>query len=70
MFDVLIRNGTIVDGTGETWFHGGIGILGDSLTILRGDASKDLESSRVIDASGKVVCPDLLICIRIPIYHC
>ena len=57
MFDVLIRNGIIVDGTGETWFLGDVGILGDSLTILRGDASRDLESSKVIEASGKVVCP-------------
>ena len=60
MFDVLIRNGTIVDGTGETWFRGDVGILGDSLTILHGDTSKDLESSRVIDASGKVVCPGFI----------
>ena len=60
MFDVLIQNATIVDGTGETWFHGGIGVTGDSLTVLRGDTDSYSDSKRIIEASGKVVCPGFI----------
>ena len=59
MFDVLIRNGRIIDGTGQTWFRGSIGVSGDSLTVIRGDTSS-LEDGRVIDASDYVVCPGFI----------
>ena len=60
MFDVLIQNATIVDGTGETWFHGGIGVTRDSVTVLRGDTQSYSDSKRIIEASGKVVCPGFI----------
>jgi N-acyl-D-amino-acid deacylase len=40
-FDVLIRNGRIVDGSGGPWFRGDVGIVGDRITALGtiGDAT-------------------------------
>ena len=59
MFDIFLRNGRIIDGTGQTWFRGGVGITGDSVTIVRsGDA--DVEAGRVIDVGGSVICPGFI----------
>ena len=55
MFDVLIRNGRVVDGSGLPWFHADVGVTGDRVAAVGrlGNAS----AKQVIDAAGKVVCP-------------
>lgn len=53
-YDLIIRNGTIVDGTGAPRFAGDVAIkdgLIAAIGTVRGDASE------VIDAAGKVVAP-------------
>jgi adenine deaminase len=37
-YDILITNGRIVDGTGNPWFYGDIGITGDTIAEI-GDLS-------------------------------
>ena len=59
MFDLLIKNGMIIDGTGNVGFYGAVGVEGETVRILRGDVS-DLQAGRVIDASGQVVCPGFI----------
>ena len=59
MFDVLIKSGRIVDGSGNPWFYGSIGVQGDRVKILRGDVSS-VQAARVIDASGCMVCPGFI----------
>ena len=59
MFDVLIKGGRIVDGSGNPWFYGSIGVQGDRVKILRGDTSS-IQTARVIDASGCIVCPGFI----------
>ena len=59
MFDILIRDGQIVDGTGNPWFQGSIGITGECIKVLRGDISS-VQAARVIDASGCVVAPGFI----------
>ena len=59
MFDVLIRNGRVIDGTGQTWFRASIGVTGDTVSILRGDTSA-VASVQVVDASGYIVCPGFI----------
>ncbi len=56
MFDLLIRDGTIIDGTGSEGYRGSVAVAGDTLQVLRGrtDAA---EAARTIDADGMVVCP-------------
>src|SRR5918999_4735812 len=55
MCDLLIKDGRVIDGTGQTWFRASIGITGETLSMLRGDAST-VDAGRVIDASNYVVC--------------
>lgn len=54
-FDLLIENGRIVDGTGNPWYYGDVGIVGDTIVEL-GDLS-GRKAERTIDAVGLVVCP-------------
>ena len=59
MFDLLIRDGRIIDGTGQTWFRGSVGVTGNTITVLRGDTSA-VDAARVIDAEDSVVCPGFI----------
>ena len=59
MVDTLIRGGRVVDGTGETWFYGDVAITGDTVSILRSE-HEGVEAGRVIDATGRVVCPGFI----------
>ena len=60
MFDVLIRNGMVVDGTGAKPFIGDVGIEGDRITLV--GKADDAQGKTVIDAAGKVVCPGFIDC--------
>ena len=55
MFDLLIRNGRVVDGSGLPWFHADVGIVGDRITAV-GRLGK-AEAKQTIDATDRVVCP-------------
>ena len=59
MLDLLITGGLVVDGSGSPGFFASVGVEGDELRVIRGDASS-LEAARVIDASGQVVCPGFI----------
>ena len=59
MFDLLIKDGRVIDGTGQAPFHASVGISGDEVTIVRGDTSTS-QAARVIDGSGYVVCPGFI----------
>ena len=60
-YDVVIENGRIVDGTGNPWIHGDVGIVGDRIVavtqpgVLRNSPTK----SRV-DAHGQIVAPGFI----------
>ena len=59
MFDLLIKGGKVIDGTGETWFRADVGVTGDEVTILRGDTSAVMSNCE-INAEGRVVCPGFI----------
>ena len=53
-YDLIIRNGKIVDGTGNPWFYGDLGIKGDRIAAV-GQVIGG--AKRIIDAIGLVVAP-------------
>ena len=59
MLDLLIRDGLVIDGTGNPGFYGAIAVEGERVHVLRGDVS-GVGAARVIDAGGHVVCPGFI----------
>ena len=59
MLDLLIKNGLIIDGTGNPGYYASIGVEGDTVRILRGNVSS-VEAAQTIDATGHVVCPGFI----------
>jgi N-acyl-D-amino-acid deacylase len=56
--DLVLRNGRIVDGTGNAWFRGDVALRGD--TIVQIAPSIDAPAARVIDAGGHVIAPGFI----------
>ena len=59
MFDVLIRNGRVVDGTGNPWFPADIGIRDGTIAAI-GRIPDDAPGETVIDAAGRIVAPGFI----------
>ena len=57
-YDILIRNGQVVDGTGNPWIHADVAIKGDRIIAI-GPLS-DAKATHVIDAAGLVVAPGFI----------
>ena len=55
MFDVVIRGGTVVDGTGGHAFLADVALSGGLIATV-GDLA-DAEATRMVEANGLVVCP-------------
>jgi len=57
-YDVIIRNGTVYDGSGKAPFSADLGINGDTIAFI-GDLKEKTAASE-IDASGKAVSPGFI----------
>lgn len=55
MFDLLVRNGRVIDGTGLPWFRADVGVRGDRIAAV--GQLGNAEAKTTLDAAGKVVCP-------------
>ncbi|HLF20298.1 MAG TPA: D-aminoacylase, partial [Bacteroidota bacterium] len=58
IFDVLITGGRIVDGTGNPWFVGDVGIHGDKIIAV--GKLKGRTAKRTIEADGKIIAPGFI----------
>ena len=58
MFDLLIKNGRIIDGAGNPWYTGDVAIR--SGKIIEISNSIESEARRTIDAGGLTVCPGFI----------
>ncbi len=60
-FDLLVRGGTVVDGTGAPRRRADVGVLGDRILAIGDLSAADTgEVAMVIDASGRVVAPGFI----------
>jgi N-acyl-D-amino-acid deacylase len=57
-YDLIIRNGHIIDGTGNPWFAADVGIIGDCIAAI-GDLH-EAHAKREIDAKGRIVAPGFI----------
>jgi dihydroorotase/N-acyl-D-amino-acid deacylase len=58
-YDVLIRNGRVVDGMGNPWVYGDVGVTGDRISLV-GRAPANATAKQVIDAKGLIVAPGFI----------
>ena len=57
-YDVVIRDGRVIDGTGNPWFHADVAIRGDRIAAI--GRLQDVDAKRTIDARGLVVAPGFI----------
>jgi N-acyl-D-amino-acid deacylase len=58
-YDLLITNARVVDGTGNPWYRGSVGVRGDRIAYV-GPSLPTLTAKRVIDAHEQVVSPGFI----------
>jgi len=58
VFDLIIKGGTVVDGTGNPWFKADIAVTKDKIVKI-GDLSSD-KADEIIDATGLIVSPGFI----------
>jgi N-acyl-D-amino-acid deacylase len=58
-YDVLIRHGRLLDGTGNPWRYADVAFKGDRIVEV-GQIPADATARRVVDATGKYVSPGFI----------
>ena len=57
-YDVIITNGKIIDGTGNSWYYGNIGIVNGKVAAI--GKLENTQAKRTIDAKGLIVAPGFI----------
>ncbi len=57
-YDILIRNGRVVDGAGNPWYRADVAVRGDSIAAM--GALAGARAAVTIDAAGRVVAPGFI----------
>ncbi len=58
--DLLIRGGSVLDGTGAAAVRADIGVSGDRIVFVGDAARENLDAGRTIDAAGLIVSPGFI----------
>jgi N-acyl-D-amino-acid deacylase len=56
-YDLIIKNGKILDGTGNPWYYSDVGVKGDTIASI---GKIDGKSEKVIDVKGHLVAPGFI----------
>jgi len=56
MYDIVVKNGKIIDGTGNPWYRSDIGIKDGKIAEIR----PRIEGKKEVNADGMVVCPGFI----------
>ncbi len=57
--DVLLKNGRIIDGTGNPWYYGDLGIKGERIVYI-GRAEATPKAVKTIDITGLIITPGFI----------
>jgi N-acyl-D-amino-acid deacylase len=57
-FDLIIRGGQVIDGTGNPWFYADVGVKDGRIMAVGSLAGA--KATRIIDATGKIVTPGFI----------
>ena len=57
-YDVILRNGRVVDGTGNPWYRADVAVRGDVIVAIAPRISGN--AARVIDVGGQVIAPGFI----------
>ncbi|MFI5160597.1 MAG: amidohydrolase family protein [Sphingobacteriales bacterium] len=57
-YDIILKNGKIIDGAGNPWFYGDVGIVKDKIISI-GELSK-AKADKIIDATGLIIAPGFI----------
>jgi len=58
--DLLIRNASVVDGTGSSAYRANVLVKGDTIVAIDTGLRRDLTALRVIDANGRTLAPGFI----------
>ena len=58
IYDLIVRNGRILDGTGNPWFRADVAIKGGRIAAI--GPLPNATASRTIDAAGRIVAPGFI----------
>jgi len=56
MFDLVIKNGIVIDGSGAKREAADVAVTGEKIAAIE-KLPQDLQAKKIIDATGKIVCP-------------
>jgi N-acyl-D-amino-acid deacylase len=56
--DILIKNGRIIDGTGNSWYYADVAVSKGKILYIGN--SKNIKAQKIIDAKGMVVTPGFI----------
>ena len=57
-YDLVLKNGRIIDGSGNPWYRGDVAIRGDRIVQIA--PRIDAQATRVIDVGGQVIAPGFI----------
>ncbi len=60
MYDVVIRNARVIDGTGNPWFIGSVGIKDELIASIWRSPTLEVEAAEIIEAEGLVLSPGVI----------
>ena len=57
-YDLVLKNGRIVDGSGSPWYRADLAIRGDSIVKIAQSISES--AARILDAEGQIIAPGFI----------
>ena len=57
-FDLVIKNGKIIDGSGNSWYYGDVGVSQGKITFM--GKKENYDAKKIVDAKGLIVAPGFI----------